>query len=93
MTCTCAGTAPGYPQHESYCGQREVECDCAAAGVWPYTDAHETCCAVMAPNERYPAPMVSADLLTQVADDPWTNPGAVVAESLGPNQQNSAKEN
>ena len=21
MTCTCAGTAPGYPQHESFCGQ------------------------------------------------------------------------
>lgn len=23
MTCTCAGTAPGYPQHESFCGQPE----------------------------------------------------------------------
>ena len=23
MRCTCAGTAPGYPQHESYCGQPE----------------------------------------------------------------------
>lgn len=23
--CTCAGTAPGYPQHESYCGQVEHE--------------------------------------------------------------------
>jgi hypothetical protein len=23
--CTCAGTAPGYPQHESYCGQPEPE--------------------------------------------------------------------
>jgi hypothetical protein len=23
MPCTCAGTAPGYPQHESFCGQPE----------------------------------------------------------------------
>ena len=23
--CTCAGTAPGYPQHESYCGKLELE--------------------------------------------------------------------
>lgn len=21
--CTCAGQAPGFPQHESWCGQRE----------------------------------------------------------------------
>ena len=21
MRCTCAGTAPGYPQHEEFCGQ------------------------------------------------------------------------
>jgi NADPH-dependent 7-cyano-7-deazaguanine reductase QueF len=24
MSCTCAGVAPGYPQHESYCGQPEA---------------------------------------------------------------------
>jgi hypothetical protein len=23
MTCTCAGTAPGYPQHEYWCGWPE----------------------------------------------------------------------
>ena len=23
MTCTCAGTAPGYPQHEAHCGKVE----------------------------------------------------------------------
>lgn len=23
MMCNCAGTAPGYPQHETYCGQDE----------------------------------------------------------------------
>ncbi len=27
MTCTCAGTAPGYPQHEDGCGQPEIEED------------------------------------------------------------------
>lgn len=26
MTCTCAGTAPGYPQHEDHCGQPEDDC-------------------------------------------------------------------
>lgn len=25
MPCTCAGTAPGYPQHESGCGQPEPD--------------------------------------------------------------------
>lgn len=27
MICTCAGTAPGYPQHESHCGQTEDNYD------------------------------------------------------------------
>jgi hypothetical protein len=27
MRCTCAGTAPGYPQHESFCGQPEPDED------------------------------------------------------------------
>jgi hypothetical protein len=25
--CTCGGTAPGYPQHESFCGQPETDDD------------------------------------------------------------------
>lgn len=32
MTCTCAGTAPGYPAHEDWCGKSEdddpLECSC-----------------------------------------------------------------
>lgn len=24
MTCTCGGTAPGYPQHEDWCGKPET---------------------------------------------------------------------
>jgi hypothetical protein len=27
MTCTCAGVAPGYPQHEDWCGRPESEDD------------------------------------------------------------------
>lgn len=25
MRCTCAGTAPGYPQHESFCGDPDPD--------------------------------------------------------------------
>jgi hypothetical protein len=32
MTCTCAGTAPGYPQHESYCGKPDPDEDDGCAG-------------------------------------------------------------
>ncbi len=24
--CNCAGTAPGYPQHESFCGWEQLDC-------------------------------------------------------------------
>ena len=34
MTCTCAGTAPGYPQHESYCGQPEANVLTEANEAW-----------------------------------------------------------
>lgn len=34
MPCTCAGTAPGYPQHESWCGQPEPDVEVVEQEDW-----------------------------------------------------------
>lgn len=39
--CTCAGTAPGYPQHESFCGQPDPDEDPDEVAMRDWQDTHD----------------------------------------------------
>lgn len=44
MNCTCAGTAPGYPQHESYCGQPEPAAAASRLSICRYCERYDRAC-------------------------------------------------